>query len=71
LGASCFWYIILEVTVVVKKRKKKKQLLGRSEGNLVKLQLSGLVIIIFELDFQSVVESAVGGANQQWFFVGS
>jgi hypothetical protein len=50
--------------------EKKKQLLGRSEGNLVKLQLPGLVIIIFELDSQSVVESAVGGAHQQWF-VGS
>lgn len=50
--------------------EKKKQLLGKSEGNRVKLQLPGLVIIIFELDSQSVVESAVGGAHQQWF-VGS
>jgi hypothetical protein len=49
----------------------EKQLLPRSEGFQVVFILPGLVHLSFELASKPGVEVAIGGAHQQWIFVGS
>jgi hypothetical protein len=49
----------------------EKQLLPRSEGFQVVFILPGLVHLSFELASKPGVEAAIGGAHQQWIFVGS
>jgi hypothetical protein len=49
----------------------EKQLLPRSEGFQVVFILPDLVHLSFELASKPGVEAAIGGAHQQWIFVGS